>query len=203
MHVQLIKNIRLLHLMENLKTELRQSWLSDGRQESAAEHSWRLSFMVVLFGSHLDQPINIEKALKMAIVHDIVVAEAGYLPDFDVSVSQKMRQSEEQRAISNVKTLLNNTVGQEIYDIWQELQSRKTYESKVIHALDKLEAIIQHNEADISTWADWNIQHNHKAAADECRFDSYLSELSRLLQDQVDRKLAEVGMNSRMVEKAS
>lgn len=189
--------------MENLKTELRHSWLSDGRQESVAEHSWRLSFMVVLFGSHLDQPIQMEKALKMAIVHDIVVAEAGDLPDFDQSVSQKMRQSEEQRAITNVKSLLNNHVGKEIYDIWQEFQAKQTYESKFIHALNKLEAIIQHNEADISTWVDWNIQHNRKAASDECRFDSYLTELSRLLQEQVDRKLAEVGIHDCMVEKAS
>ena len=203
MHNQIIKNMRLLHLMENLKTETRQNWLSDGREESVAEHSWRLSLMVILFAPYLDQPINTEKALKMAIVHDIVVAETGYIPAAEMSERQKSKKNEERRAIQNVKTMLNNTVGQELLEIWQEFEDCQSYEAKFINALDKLETIIQQNEADVNTWVDWNIQLNQKAAAEHCAFDSYLSQFSQLIGEQVDRKLAEAGLHTLKIEKAS
>jgi len=195
--------MRLLHLMENLKTETRQNWLSDGREESVAEHSWRLSLMVILFAPYLDQPINTEKALKMAIVHDIVVAETGYIPAAEMSERQKSKKNEERRAIQNVKTMLNNTVGQELLEIWQEFEDCQSYEAKFINALDKLETIIQQNEADVNTWVDWNIQLNQKAAAEHCAFDSYLSQFSQLIGEQVDRKLAEAGLHTLKIEKAS
>lgn len=43
-----------LHEVEQLKKLLRHSWLSDGRQESVAEHTWRMSLMAMLLQEHLD-----------------------------------------------------------------------------------------------------------------------------------------------------
>src|SRR6056297_1491823 len=80
---ELTKVLKLLNLAEKLKFELRHSWLSNGRQESVAEHSWRLALMVVLLAPHLGEPVNMEKALKMALIHDLVEAEAGDVPVFD------------------------------------------------------------------------------------------------------------------------
>lgn len=37
------KLTEILYLAENLKKNTRHSWLSNGRRESVAEHSWRLS----------------------------------------------------------------------------------------------------------------------------------------------------------------
>ena len=34
----------------------------------------------------------------------------------------------------------------------RQMKERKTTEAKLYKALDKMEAVIQHNEADISTW---------------------------------------------------
>ena len=53
--------IDTLKTAENLKTEMRHSWLSDGRQESVAEHSWRLALMVMLLHDRLDQSVDLTK----------------------------------------------------------------------------------------------------------------------------------------------
>ena len=37
--------LSFLGFAEGLKRELRHSWLSDGRQESVAEHSWQMALM--------------------------------------------------------------------------------------------------------------------------------------------------------------
>lgn len=41
------------------------------RYESVADHSWRLALLVLLVSDRLSKKINLEKALKMAIIHDI------------------------------------------------------------------------------------------------------------------------------------
>lgn len=45
---QLSAILEVLQLAEKLKFDLRHSWLSNGRQESVAEHTWRMSLMAVL-----------------------------------------------------------------------------------------------------------------------------------------------------------
>lgn len=67
----LIQILQLLHEVEQLKKELRHSWLSDGRQESVAEHTWRMSLMAMLLQSHLIQSVDMLKVMKMITIHDI------------------------------------------------------------------------------------------------------------------------------------
>ncbi len=159
MRDQLIKTLKLLTLAEKLKCELRNSWLSNGQQESVAEHSWRLAFMVCLFAPYLAQPVNIEKSLKIALIHDLAEAETGDIPMFNCQdpVSKQQKLINEQKVMIKIKSLLNNAIGQEIYDLWLEYEEKQTYEAKFVNALDKIEAHIQHGEADLSTW-----QHHEK-----------------------------------------
>lgn len=63
--------LQLLHEVEQLKKELRHSWLSDGRQESVAEHTWRMSLMAILLQPHLIQSVDMLKVMKMITIHDI------------------------------------------------------------------------------------------------------------------------------------
>ena len=53
-----------LALAERLKCELRHSWLSNGRQESVAEHSWQMALMAMLMHRHLERPVDLGKTLK-------------------------------------------------------------------------------------------------------------------------------------------
>lgn len=145
--------VKILNLAERLKSELRHSWMSCSRQESVAEHSWRLSLMLVLLEPHLEQPIDMLKALKMAIIHDLVEAEVGDTPVFDID-EEKMKSKAilERRAIGNIRDTLGNEVGEDIYILWHEFENRQTDEAKLVYALDKLECKLQHVEADLSTW---------------------------------------------------
>lgn len=65
------------HLAEKLKDELRHQWTSANRQESVAEHSWRLALMLILCCPYINHPIDFRKAITMAVIHDLVEAEAG------------------------------------------------------------------------------------------------------------------------------
>ncbi len=50
--------------------------------------------------------------------------------------------------------VIRPATGEKFHALWHEFENKETNEAKVANALDKLEAQIQHNEADVSTWLD-------------------------------------------------
>jgi putative hydrolases of HD superfamily len=150
-----LKNIfSFINLMEQLKNECRHSWTSTGRQESVAEHSWRLAIMVMALEPHLEHPIKLDHAIKMALIHDCVEALAGDIPVFELTTTKdhQAKQQRETEAIEQIATILGDSVGQDIKALWYEFEQRQSAEAKLVYALDKLECKIQHNEAHIDTW---------------------------------------------------
>ncbi|WP_410218992.1 HD domain-containing protein [Paracoccus sp. (in: a-proteobacteria)] len=72
--------VNVLGLAENLKTEMRHSWLSNGRQESVAEHTWMMSVAAVLMAPHLQHPVDLGQTLKLIALHDIAEAITRDIP---------------------------------------------------------------------------------------------------------------------------
>ncbi|GFP75235.1 HD domain-containing protein [Clostridium fungisolvens] len=192
--------LKLINFSEKLKYELRHSYLSNGRQESVAEHSWRLSLMAIMIEKYLTKPIDIEKLLKMTIIHDLVEAEVGDVPTFDTmnnELKKNMKHKSEIMAIEKIRDMLGNTLGNDIYDLWMEFEEKETYEAKVANGLDKLEAQIQHNEADLSTWIDIEFKMCYMLDK-HVEFEPALMELKKLVLEQAEQKLmkADIDLNS-------
>ncbi|MEW4326881.1 HD domain-containing protein [Rossellomorea marisflavi] len=188
---QLKAIMNLIHLSQKLKMEMRHSWLSDGRQESVAEHTWRVSLMAILVEPYLDKSVEMEKLLKMIIIHDLVEAEAGDVPAFDTMGNGKtkaLKQEREERAIENIRDMIPGEVGLELYTLWHEFEAKETYEAKVANALDKLEVQIQHNEADLSTWLDVEVDMTY-AMGRHVEFDSFLTKLKDLIEMEGHEKI--------------
>ena len=184
---QLTKIIKVLNLAERLKFELRHSWLSNGRRESVAEHSWRLSLMVVLIAPYLERTVDVEKCLKMSIVHDLVEAEVGDIPVFEIDHCKDRQQqkfADEHAAMQRIKEQLADATGTELYDLWVEFEERQSYEAKFVAALDKLECKLQHNEADLSTWNDIEKSMDFDWCGPHYDFDSTISLLRDMLRQQ-------------------
>lgn len=188
---------KIIGLAEKLKCELRHSWLSNGRQESVAEHTWRLSLMAMLIEPHLPEKLNMERLLKMIVIHDIAEAEAGDIPAFHTMNDHALKQQKtlnEQKAIENIKAILGPGLGDEFYALWHEFEEKKTYEAKVANALDKLEAQIQHNEADLATWLD--IEHQMSFMMDRhVAFEPVLQKFKDMIEQQAEEKLKQAGIH--------
>ena len=184
--------LKLLKIAEKLKEELRHSWTSNGRHESVAEHSFRVSLMVILCSPYLDRKVNIEKALKMAIIHDLVEAKVGDIPFFKTpigSFKEVKRALLEEKAIKEIKESLNEELGTLIYDLFKEFEESKTYEAKLVKALDKMEANIQHNEANISTWVEHDVIHVMSYLDKFCDFDSFLKSFKEEIRKESIKKI--------------
>ena len=201
MEKQITSIIKVLQLAERLKFELRHSYTSSGRQESVAEHTWRMSLMGVLIEPLLKQKVDTARLLKMIILHDLVEAEARDISALDVLRNPSLRLQKEQRekqAIENLRKTLEETNGQEIYELFYEFESKETYEAKVANALDKLEVQLQHNQADFSTWEE--IEYDMSYMMDKhVLFDETLFELKRQIEDEAEQKMKNAGVDTNTV----
>lgn len=201
MITQLQSILKVLKLAERLKFELRHSYTSSGRQESVAEHTWRMSLMAVLIEPLLSQKVDTAHILKMIIIHDLVEAEAKDVSALDVlrNPSIKARKiAEERKAIENLRNTLADTNGQEIYDLFYEFENKETYESKVANALDKLEVQLQHNDADISTWEEIEYDMSYMMSR-HTDFDATLTQLKNLIEQEAEQKMEAAGINTGVI----
>ena len=140
--------IEFLNLIEKLKCNTRHSWTSSGRQESVAEHSWRLAVMAMLCADEYPN-VDINKVIKMCLIHDWGEAITGDIPAFLKSQNDEI---EEELAIEKLIFLLPSDIRDEIRLLFFEMNEMRTDEAKLYKSLDHIEALISHNEADISTW---------------------------------------------------
>ncbi len=188
---RLITLYEFIKSAENLKREVRHSWLSNGRQESVAEHSWRMSLMALLLEKELVSRVDLVKVLKMIVIHDIAEMEAGDIPAMRTLKDPKIKELKNKNeliAIENIKKILGNSVGDEIYDLWQEFELKKTTEAKFVNALDKLEVQIQHNQASLDTWEDFEFDMIHMMDK-HVQFDAILIQLKDLVVKEAEEKI--------------
>lgn len=184
--------LAVVRLAERLKCTLRHSWLSDGRHESVAEHSWRMSLMALLVAPHLNVKVDVERLLKTVIVHDLVEAIAGDGPVFDFiddGAARARKIQMEEDAMKQIVNMLPDINGAEVEQLWQEFENASTDEARVAKALDKLEAQIQHNEASIATWLD--VEKNLMPSLEAyTSFDTVLDRIRVIAVDEATTKIA-------------
>ena len=186
-----------MKVSEALKKELRHSWLSNGRQESVAEHSWRMCLMLILIEPRIPKPFNYLRALKMAVVHDLVEIYAGDVPVFEFSGSvekQMLKKQNEAHAMERIYNELDKDLGDELKNLWLEYEENETKEAKVVKALDKLEAQLQHNQAGLDTWAEIEFELTFKLDK-YVSFNKDLLELKDLIVNDALGLYQEKGIN--------
>lgn len=177
--------LNFLDLAEKLKCNTRHSFTSSGRHESVAEHSWRLTLMAYLIGDELPG-VDINKVIRMCLIHDLGEAVTGDIPSF---LKTQQDEAVESDAQSQLLRLLPQPLAGEMADLFAEMDALETPEAKTFKALDKLEAIIQHNEADLSTWLPLEYDLQMTYGIENCACSPFLAALRQAVLDQTCRKI--------------
>ena len=80
--------------------------------------------------------------------------------------------------------------------LFDEMNEQQTIESKLYKSLDKLEALIQHNESPLSTWSENEFELNKKYAFDTVAFSEWLSKLRQEILNDTLNKIRIEGDNN-------
>lgn len=177
--------LNFLNIAEKLKCNTRHSYTSSGRQESVAEHSWRLALMAYLLRDEFPD-VNMDKVISMCLFHDMGEAVTGDIPCFEKT---ERDEKTEDNAVKRLLVELPGPCGQEAERLFAEMGELQTKEAKLYKALDKLEALIQHNEADISTWIPLEYELQMTYGTKECDFSEYLKKLRDVVREDSRDKI--------------
>jgi putative hydrolases of HD superfamily len=138
------QRLKFIREAESLKNVLRLSHTSEGRQESTAEHTWRLCLLAMVFEDLLPG-LDFAKVLKMCVVHDLGEAIHGDVPAVMQGSSDDKTQRERRDLLKLVEGLTPE-LRNEFLLLWDEYAAATSPEAVAVKALDKLETLIQHNQ---------------------------------------------------------
>ncbi|WP_343342704.1 HD domain-containing protein [Terrisporobacter petrolearius] len=179
--------LEILTVAEKLKCNTRHSWTSSGRHESVAEHSWRIALMALLMRDEFPK-IDMDKVIRMCLIHDLGEAFTGDIPAFEKKEEDSEKEDE---VFFKWIASFPSPYREEFTELLKEMNERKTDEAKIYKALDNLEAVIQHNEADISTWIPLEYDLQLTYGADKVGFSPYLKELKKEIDKITTQKITQ------------
>ena len=136
--------IKFLAELMRLKALPRTGWLLRGVRdvESIADHSFGVAFIAMIIADRAvtqGMNVNIERVLRMALLHDLSEVRTGDLPAtikpyFD-SVALK---AADEKATQEILAPLGES-GHEYLKLRHEYEARETLESRIVKAADKLD----------------------------------------------------------------
>ena len=130
---------------------------------------------------------NLEKLLKMCLIHDIGEAFTGDIPAFE---KMSADESREEDLLKEWVQSLPKPFAAEMTALYAEMAARETLEAKIYKALDNMEALISHNESDIQTWLPLEYDLQMTYGNDKVAFSKYLTELRDMVREDSREKIA-------------
>lgn len=179
----------ILSVAEKLKCVTRHCDTSTGRRESVAEHSWRIAFMAMLL-SHEEEfrRVDMNKVIRMCLIHDLGEIFTGDVPAFCKNQEDEVK---EEQLYSEWISGFPEAEREEFRNLLDEMDAMQTVEAKVYKALDKLEAVIQHNESDIKTWIPLEYELQLEYGKEQVKFSPYFKELKEAVDQWTREKIRE------------
>ena len=175
----------VLSVVGRLKDTTRHCYTAGGRHESVAEHSFRAALMAYFLKDEFPEA-DMDKVIKMCLIHDLGEAFTGDIPSFHKSQTDEKKEEE---LLRQWVSSLPEEFSKEMRLLYEEMDALLTTEAKIYKAIDGMEAVIQHNESDIKTWIPIEYELNQTYAEDKVAFSDYLKELRRAIREDTVQKI--------------
>ena len=136
--------IDFLLLANRLKIMPRTGWVVRGlvNVESVAAHSYATALIALILAGRIDQPVDRQKLLAMALVHDLPEALTTDIPGpAQRFLPAGARASAEWSAL--VQLLDGLDFAESVKSLWQELKDRQSVEAKLVRDADRLDMLLQ------------------------------------------------------------
>lgn len=178
--------LKILNVAEKLKCNTRHCYTSSGRHESVAEHCWRTALMAMLLEKEFPE-VDMNKVIKMILIHDLGEAFTGDIPCFEKTSKD---ETKENNILDDWVQTFPEPERTQWKQLYSEMNALKTTEAKIYKALDKLEAVIQHNESDLSTWLPLEYELQFKHGTENVQFSEYLRNLKAEIDKTTENKIS-------------
>ena len=178
--------LSVLHTANRLKDTTRHCWTPGNRHESVADHSWRLALTAFFLRDEFPET-DMDKVIKMCLIHDLGECFTGDIPSFEKTAADTAR---EDGLLARWVAGLPQPYCRDMAALYAEMDALETPEARLYKALDKLEAVISHNESPLDTWLPLEYDLNLTYANDNVAFSPYLTALRQAVRQETEEKVA-------------
>jgi putative hydrolase of HD superfamily len=182
---RLEQQIAFLTEADKLKNVLRRTTLTDAsRPENSAEHSWHLALIAMVLAEYSQVPVDLPRALRMLIVHDMIEIDAGDTFAFD-KIGNATKKDREQRGAERIFGLLPSEIGNELRGLWEEFEANATPDARFANAVDRVGPFLQNSATGGGTWRSYKLSREEVLA----RMDPIRTELPEIwpfVSDTID-----------------
>ncbi len=153
----LAAQVAFLSEADKLKSVLRASRLHDGsRFENSAEHSWHVMLYALVLADQAAQEVDINRVLKMLLLHDIVEIDAGDTP-IHGTVDTAAQEAAEKAAADRLFGLLPATQRDAFRALWEEFEAAETPDAVFAKSIDRVQTPIGNLANGGGSWRDYNV----------------------------------------------
>ncbi len=125
--------------------------LSGERRENDAEHSWHIAVMALLFKEYCVEEPDVERAVKMLVVHDLIEIYAGDTFAYDIE-GNSSKAEREAKAADRLYSQLPEEQGAELRSLWEEFDAMETVDAKYAACMDRLQPLLHNTLTEGYTW---------------------------------------------------
>ena len=146
------KQILFLKEIDRMKSVLRQNHvIEEGRREDDAGHSWHAAVMAMTLAPYAKPHVQVDRAIRMLLIHDLVEIYAGDTPCFDSDVVAT-QAAREQVAADKVAALLPEEQGKAYRALWEEFDRAETDDAQFAAAVDRLQPLLLNYFTNGASW---------------------------------------------------
>lgn len=143
--------------IDRLKSVIRKNGLHDNsRAENTAEHSWHAALSALILAPYANFPVEIDKVVRMLLVHDLIEIEAGDTFVYDAE-KVTLQDEAELRAADLVFSHLPADQAQPLRALWDEFEARQTPEAKFAKAIDRFLPLYSNTRNNGFSWAPYDV----------------------------------------------
>ena len=153
-NIRLDQQLKFSAEIDKMTQVYRRTLLISGeRQENDAEHSWHVAVMALLFKEYCIEEPNVERAIKMMVVHDLIEIYAGDTFAYDVK-GNRDKAEREALAADKLYSQLPEEQGAELRALWEEFDAMETVDAKYAACMDRLQPLLHNTLTEGHTWRD-------------------------------------------------
>lgn len=157
MSTRLADQLGFLIEADKLKSVYRATSVLDGhRREDSGSHSWHIALYAMVLAEHANRPVNIDRVIRMLLIHDLVEIDAGDAPihgDHDEAEQALI----EQKAADRIFGLLPADQRVALRALWDEFEAAQSDDAVFAKSIDRVQPVIGNLETDGGTWPAYNV----------------------------------------------
>lgn len=154
---RLERQIAFLNEADKLKQIMRGTTLCDGsRFENSGEHSWHLTLYALVLSDQAGPDVDINRVIKMLILHDLVEIDAGDNPIFG-NYDPAAVEAQEQAAADRIFGLLPDDLRDELRAIRDEFEAARTPSAQFAKSLDRFQPPMQNLQSGGGSWVAYDV----------------------------------------------